>query len=88
MYLFLFLSFAPNLLRKAVKVEGTQEGIVGTKHSPEQLDVSYQNSHSTDMCSPNFLKILIINMLTDVLVQVFAFHLKPCSVVFGYRAPL
>lgn len=57
MDLFLFfLSFAPNLLRKAVKVEGSQEGIVGTKHSPEQLDFSYQNSHSTDTCSPHFFE--------------------------------
>lgn len=40
-----FLSFVPNLLRKAVKVEGTQEGIVKkTKHGPEQLDIGYKNS--------------------------------------------
>lgn len=31
-----FFCFVPNLLRKAVKVEGTQEG---TKRSREQLDV-------------------------------------------------
>lgn len=36
---FVFVFFVPNLLRKAVKVEGTQEVIVGTKHSREQLDV-------------------------------------------------
>lgn len=30
-----FFFFGPNLLRKAVRVEGTQEGIVGTKHSQE-----------------------------------------------------
>lgn len=41
--LFYFI-FIPNLLRKAVTVEDTQEGIVGTKHSQEQLDVSYQKS--------------------------------------------
>lgn len=54
-FLGFFFRFAPNLLRKAVKVEGTQEeGIVRTKHSPEQLNVSCQNPHSTDTCSPHF----------------------------------
>lgn len=54
----LFVYLVPNLLRKAAKVEGTQEGIVGTKHSQEQLDVSYQFHPS--------LLILTINVLTDV----------------------
>lgn len=62
-HLFVFFSFIPNLLRKAVKVKVTEEGIVGTKHSQEQLDVSDQNSRHRQFY-PSFLTF-IISVLTD-----------------------
>lgn len=55
-FIYFCSNFVPNLLRKAVKLEGTQEGIVGTKHSREQLDVSYKKKKKKSLHSfiPHF----------------------------------
>lgn len=72
-------NFVPNLLRKAVKLKGTQEGIVGTKHSREQLDVRYikknvsykKKKKITPRTVLSLIFIPIISVLTDKEDQVF-----------------
>lgn len=54
------LIFVPILLRKVVKVEGTQ-GIVGTKHSQEQHDFVNVSNHFYLV-----FFIIIIHVLTEV----------------------